>query len=383
MPKRDHQVRFLTPRGVLPALVFLWLGIWQAATPSLRAAQGPPADYTSVARAGDLIVHDFRFHDGEVLPELHLHYVTWGNPARNAAGEINNAMLLLHGTLGNGLAWGHAAPLSPGQHPLLGPGGPLDVQKYFVIAPDTIGSGKSSRPSDGLRMKFPHYNLQDIVSAERLVALHLGVQHFVAVLGASMGGRQTWQWGVQCPDWMDALVPMVSSPFPNSGRRGIIDFLPEAIIKNDPAWNQGNYTKNPDGARLAALTYRLFLITATWYDRNLPTRQAAEQAVAADQGSLAGADANDFIYMMELNNGYDAWSQIDRVHCPVMIINMRADMMVPVELQHARKVTERLKEATYLEIAEESEYGHGALGRTSQIWGPKLKAWLESVCKAP
>jgi homoserine O-acetyltransferase len=363
--------------------MFLWFGVLQAPTPSLCAAQGPPADYTSVARAGDLIVRDFHFHDDEVLPELHLHFVTWGKPVRNAAGEINNAMLLLHGTLGNGLSWGHAAPLSPGKHPLLGPGGPLDVEQYFVIAPDTIGTGNSSKPSDGLRMKFPHYNLEDIVRAERLVAEHLGVHHFVAVLGASMGGRQAWQWGVQYPDWMDALVPMISSPFPNSGRRGIIDFLPEAIIKNDPAWNQGNYTKNPNGGRLAAMTYSLFLSTATRYDHNLPTREAAEKAVAGGQGSLAGADANDFIYMMELNNGFDAWSQLDRVRCPVMIINMHADMMVPVELQHARKVTERLKNATYLEIAEESEYGHGALGRTSQIWGPKLKALLESVRKAP
>jgi len=115
----------------------------------------------------------------------------------------------------------------------------------------------------------------------------------------------------------------------------------------------------------------------------LPTREAAEKIVAGDPGSSPAADANDFIYMMELSNGFDAWSQLDRVHCPVMIINMRADMMVPVELQHARKVTERLRNATYLEIAEESEYGHGALGRTSQIWGPKLKVWLESIRKAP
>jgi homoserine O-acetyltransferase len=114
--------------------------------------------------AGDLVVRNFRFHHGEVTPELRLHYVTWGKPARNATGNITNAMLLLHGTLGNGLGWGHAAPLSPGRHPLLGPGGPLDVEKYFVIAPDTIGAGNSSRPSDGLRMRFLHYNLEDIVA---------------------------------------------------------------------------------------------------------------------------------------------------------------------------------------------------------------------------
>ncbi len=383
MQKWNRRVRSLTPRGALPALVFLCIGVWEAAIPLLRAAQGPPGEYTSVAQAGDLIVRDFHFRDGEVLPGLHLHYVTWGEPARNAAGEIINAMLLLHGTLGNGLGWGHAAPLSPAKHPLLGPGGPLDVQKYFVIAPDTIGAGNSSKPSDGLRMKFPHYNLEDIVAAERQVAEHLGVHHFVAVLGASMGGRQTWQWGVQYPDWMDALVPMISSPFPNSGRRGLIDLLPEAIVKNDPNWDQGNYAKNPKGMRLAWLTYGLFTTTATGFDTALPTREAADKEVNPDRDASSEPDANDFIYMMELNNGYDAWSQLGRIHCPVLMINGRSDLMVPVELQHAQKVTARLKNSTYLEITEESEYGHGALGRTSPIWGPKLKAWLESVRKAP
>jgi homoserine O-acetyltransferase/O-succinyltransferase len=383
MQKRNRGEKGLSLRGVLPALVLLWLGVWQAVIPPLCTAQGPPADYTSVAAAGDLVVRDFRFHDGEALSELHLHYVTWGKPARNAAGEITNAMLLLHGTMGTGFGWGHAAPLSPAKHPLLGPGGPLDVEKCFVIAPDTIGSGKSSRPSDGLRTHFPHYNLEDIAAAERLVAESLGVHHFVAVLGGSMGGRQAWQWGVQYPDWMDALVPMISSPFPNSGRRGLIDLLPVAIIKNDPAWNQGNYSKNPDSVRLAAMTYGLFSRTATAFDHALPTRDAVEKQVNPGQEAAASADANDFIYQLELNNGYDAWSEIDRIHCPVLMINMRSDLMVPVELLHAQKVTERLKNATYLEITEEGEYGHGALGRTSQIWGPTLKAWLENVRKAP
>jgi homoserine acetyltransferase len=127
------------------------------------------------------------------------------------------------------------------------------------------------------------------------------------------------------------------------------------------------------------LTYGLFTSTATGFDRALPTREAAEKRVNPGRDASSAPDANDFIYMMELNNGYDAWAQIHRIHCPVVIINVRSDMMVPVELQHAQKVTERLKNATYLEITEENEYGHGALGRTSQIWGPKLKTWLEGV----
>ena len=215
---------------------------------ALAPAQAPAVgDYTKLAVQGDYVVHDFKFHTGEKLPELRLHYAAWGTPRHNPAGEITNAVLLLHGTLGDGISWGHAYMSSSTLHPVLGPGGALDTGEYYVIAPDTIGSGKSSRPSDGLRMKFPHYNLEDIVSAERLLVEHVGVKHLIAVLGASMGGRQTWQWGVQYPEFMDALVPMISSPFPNVGRRGVIDFLPEAIIKADPGWKDGNYDKNPDG----------------------------------------------------------------------------------------------------------------------------------------
>ena len=346
----------------------------------LVSAQAPGvADYTKLAAQGDYVVRDFKFHTGEKIPELRQHYASWGTPRRNGAGEITNAVLLLHGTLGDGIGWGHAFASSPNLHPLLGPGGPLDTGEYYVIAPDTIGSGKSSKPSDSLRMKFPKYNLADIVVAERLLVEHLGVKHLVAVMGASMGGRQTWQWGVQYPEFMDALVPMISSPFPNAGRRGVIDFLPEAIIKADPAWKDGNYEKNPDGARLADLTYSIFLRTPSLLQDQLPTREDTEKWVSEGRGSFGWPDANDFIYMMELSNGFDAWSQLDRVHCPVLIINIAGDNMVPVELHHAEKVAARLKNATYLEVKEDSEYGHGALGRTVNIWAPKLRDWLKGV----
>ena len=343
------------------------------------AQASPDADYTSRATQGDYVVRDFKFHDGESLPELRLHYATWGTPKRNTAGDVINAVLLLHGTLGAGIDWGHAYATSPKMHPLMGPGGALDSAEYYVIAPDTIGSGKSSRPSDSLRMKFPHYNLEDIVKAERLLCEHLGAKHLIAVLGASMGGRQTWQWGVQYPEFMDALMPMISSPFPNAGRRGLIDYIPEQIIKSDPEWKNGDYDKNPDSARLADLTYSIFLRTPSWYWKELPTRESVAKLVREGPGQMHAPDANDFIYMMELNDGFDAWSQLDRINCPVFIINMTADNMVPVELHDAERAAARLKHATYLEIKEEAEYGHGALGRTVTIWGPKLRDWLHDV----
>jgi len=345
----------------------------------LAAQVSPDADYTNHATQGDYTVRDFQFHDGESLPQLRLHYATWGAPKRNAAGEVTNAVLLLHGTLGAGIDWGHPNPTSPKVHPLLRPGGALDSDEYYVIAPDTIGAGKSSRPSDGLRMKFPHYNLEDIVKAERLLTEHLGAKHVIAVLGASMGGRQTWQWGVQYPEFMDALVPMISSPFPNAGRRGLIDYIPEQIIRTDPEWKGGNYEKNPNSARIADLTYSIFLRTPTWYQQQLPTRADAEKLVQGGSGQHTAPDANDFIYMMELNDEFDAWSQLDRIGCPVLMINMVSDNMVPIELRDAEKTAARLKNATYLEIKEEAEYGHGALGRTANIWGPKLRNWLREV----
>lgn len=350
-----------------------------------RAQAPSPGDYTGLATEGDFIAADFRFHTGETLPAdrpLRLHYATWGTPRRNAAGEITNAVLLLHGTLGSGINWGRPSPVSPDRHPLLGAEGPLDASEYYVIAPDTIGSGKSSRPSDGLRMSFPHYNLEDIVAAERRLVEHLGVKHLVAVVGASMGGRQTWQWGIQYPEFMDALVPAIASPFPNAGRRGIIDFLTEAIVRSDPQWNQGNYQRNPPSARLADLFYTIFLRSPGWFDRELPTRGEAERWVREGQGLFGNPDANDLIYMMRVNDGFDAWSQIDRVRCPVMIINMAGDEMVPIGLRHADRVMGELKNATYLEIEEEAEYGHGAFGRTINVWGPRLRDWLRQAGRA-
>jgi homoserine O-acetyltransferase len=337
-------------------------------------------DFRKFATESDYIVRDFRFHTGEILPELHLHYATWGTPRRNAAGEITNAALLLHGTLGTGISFGAPAQVGPNDvHPLFSPGKALDIQEYYVIAPDTIGSGKTSRPSDGLRMKFPRYNLEDIVAAERLVIEHLGVKHLVVVSGIAMGGRQTWQWGVQYPDFMDAIVPLICSPFPNAGRRGIQDYLPVAIIKADPEWNQGNYDKNPQGARLADIISTLFVVPPAWYTPRFPTRADAEKLVREGKGALNWPDANDLIYMLEVNDGFDAWSQLNRIRCQVLMINMAADPSVPVELHQAEQVLSRLKNASYVEVKEEADYGHMALRRTYTIWEPQLHAWLLKI----
>ncbi|MBV8836745.1 MAG: alpha/beta fold hydrolase, partial [Alphaproteobacteria bacterium] len=189
-------------------------------------------------RAGDAILRDFRFDSGETLPELKLHYVTIGTIQRNAAGRVTNAVLLLHGTGGTLDAW-----LRPSlADELFAAGAPLDAARYFIILPDSIGRGGSSKPSDGLRTKFPHYRYGDMVRATyRLVTEHLGVDHLRLVMGTSMGGMQTWMWGGMYPDVMDALVPIASQPVAISGRNWMFRRMAIEAIRNDPDWNGGNY----------------------------------------------------------------------------------------------------------------------------------------------
>lgn len=331
------------------------------------------SDLTGAAVQADVVVRDFRFHTGETLPELKLHYAAWGTPRRDAAGRVTNAVLLLHGTLGRGVDWG-SAPEDAASHPLLGPGAPLDAARYYVVAPDTIGSGGSSKPSDGLRQRFPRYDLTDIVTAEHALLERLGIDHVVVIVGSSMGGRQAWQWAIQYPGFMDGIVPLVSSPFPNAGRRGAIDLLPAALIRGDPAWKGGDYAVNPAITRLAFRIFGVFMTTAEHLDRVNPTRDAVRQWV--DDPAAPAPDANDFLYQLELNEGFDAWSALDRVRCPVLMINGARDPMVPVELHHAERVAARLPDATYLEIVENGEYGHGAVGRSTRAWAPALAAFL-------
>ena len=191
---------------------------------------------------GDFLIKDFRFNSGETIAELQLHYTTLGTPKRNAAGEIVNGVILLHGTGGTGKNW-----LMPSlADELFGTGQPLDAGQYFIVLPDGIGRGGSSKPSDGLRAGFPHYRYRDIIETEyRLLTEGLNVRHLRLVLGSSMGGMHTWMWGEMYPDLMDGLVPIASQPIAISGRNWISRRIAIEAIRNDPDWNNGNYLKNP------------------------------------------------------------------------------------------------------------------------------------------
>lgn len=357
-------------KGMRAAVV---IGLLTIFTSAGRGAQQASAG--GAGTQGDFTIHDFRFHGGEVMPELRIHYVTWGTPKRKATGEIVNAALLLHGTGGAGTNFGGTDGRADASNHMIGPGGALDSTIYFVIAPDAIGSGKSSKPSDGLRQKFPRYNLEDVAAAEKVLVESLGVHHLAVVTGVSLGGRRTWQWGVQFPDFMDALVPMISSPKPNAGRRGMIDLLPEAIIRNDPAFEDGNYKTNPKSVQLAERVYGLWLTGAEGLQQEYPTRESDEKSIGSIEAS-ANPDANDFIYQVRMNDGFDAWTQLDRIHVPVLMINMAGDLMVPRELGDAKAAAARLKNLTYVEVSEGFEYGHGGLFRTIAVWGPQMREWL-------
>ncbi len=280
------------------------------------------ADYPA-PREADWVVSDFRFHSGEVLPQLRLHYTTIGNPA----GE---PVLVLHGTSGSG--GGMLTAAFAGE--LFGPGQPLDASRYYVILPDAIGAGKSAKPSDGLRAAFPAYNYDDMVEAQhRLVVEHLGIKHLRLIIGNSMGGMHTWMWAQKYPGLMDIAVPMASLPTAMSGRNWMMRRLLTDTIRNDPEWQHGNYKAQPASFRRAVV----FFSTATsggnqgWFKR-APTREQADAVIDQAMTGPFTADANDYIYQWESSRDYNPSPGLERISATVLAINAADDERNPPEL---------------------------------------------------
>jgi homoserine O-acetyltransferase len=357
-------------------IAFAVAGPWL--TPS-RAAESRSEDLRSAARTGDITLRDFTFRQGSTLPELRLRYSSWGNPRKSKEGHAINAIVLFHGTGGSGIGYGAPQSSRSPAHPLLGRGAPLDSTRYYVIAPDAIGSGASSKPSDGLRMKFPAYDLSDMVRATRGLLDQLGVHHVLAVVGVSMGGREAWQFAVQYPDFMDAIVPLIASPFPNAGRRAMVDLVPQAILLADPAFFGGDYVIQPPSIRSAEQVYDLLMSGAPGWQTRYPTREVAIRGVLGPDSSRH-RDACDFLYQLRLNDGFDAWSELDRVKARVLMINLADDELVPVELGHNRAAARKLRGARYLEVAATGQ-GHGGLMPTIDQWGPKLDRFLRRTAQ--
>jgi homoserine O-acetyltransferase/O-succinyltransferase len=285
---------------------------------------------TPTATSSDVLLRDFRFQSGEVLPELRLHYTTLGAPVSDAAGVVRNAVLILHGTGGAGQAFlrDQFAGI------LFGPGQLLDTTRHFLILPDGIGHGQSSKPSDGLRARFPAYTYDDMIMAQhRLLTEGLSVNHLRLVVGTSMGGMQTWLWGARFPQFMDALLPLASLPAPIAGRNRMMRRMISDAIRGDPEWRQGDYTCQPRGLVTAIYILIMMVSSPLQLHRQAPTGAAADAVLdELVQGYLAQLDANDLLYQVEASRDYDPSPDLERIAAPLLAINSADDLVNPPEL---------------------------------------------------
>jgi homoserine O-acetyltransferase/O-succinyltransferase len=327
------------------------------------------ADYPK-PEEGSWVVRDFRFHTGEQLPELRLHYTTIG-------ARTGEPVLVLHGTTGSGANF--LTPAFAGE--LFGPGQPLDASRYFVILPDAIGTGKSSKPSDGLRTGFPKYNYDDMVEGQyRLVREHLGVRHLRLVLGNSMGGMQTWIWAQKYPDSMDIAVPMASLPTEMAGRNWMMRRLLIESIRNDPEWMNGNYTKQPRGLQLASV---FFAVGTNGGNQGLfksaPTREKADQLLAQRLSAPFRGDANDHLYQWDSSRDYNPSPGLERIRAVLLAINAADDERNPPELGVLEREIKRVKNGRAYVIPASSETaGHGTTGQ-AKFWKKELAEVLQTA----
>ena len=279
---------------------------------------------------GDFIIPDFEFNSGETLPELRLHYTTLGQPQYDDDGKTANAVWIGHGTTGSGQQFFRESFADV----LFGEGQLLDANKYFIILPDGIGHGQSSKPSDGLRAGFPQYGYLDMVRAQHiLLTEHLNVNHIYLVMGTSMGGMQSWVWGHEYPDFMDFLFPLASLPVEIAGRNRMMRKMMIDSIKDDPDWNDGNYEEQPHGLVNAIHLLLMMSSVPLQWQKDAPTREQAE-ALLADkiQQQLARLDANDMIYQVGASEDYNPLPHLHKIKAPLLAINSADDQVNPPEL---------------------------------------------------
>jgi len=316
------------------------------------------ADYP-VPTEGDYFVSDFRFSSGESIPQLKIHYRTLGKPARDANGIVRNAVLVLHGTTGSGASL--LRPEFAGE--LFGVGQLLDASRYFIVLPDAIGHGRSSKPSDGLRARFPHYGYVDMVRAQYLLLTQgLGVNHARLIMGTSMGGMHTWLWGELHPDFMDALMPLASLPTQISGRNRVWRRLISDAIRNDPGWQGGNYKVQPASLRTAAEMLWLMGSNPVIRQREAPTLARADEVIDDDVAQIVrGSDANDLAYQIESSHDYDPGPGLEKIRAPLFAVNSADDLINPPELGILEREIKRVARGQAVVIpASEQTRGHGS-----------------------
>jgi homoserine O-acetyltransferase/O-succinyltransferase len=346
----------------------------------LIATRAYAQTHDAVGAQGDFVMRDFRFADGSVLPELRIHYVTLGSPRRDASGTVRNAVLILHGTTGNGA--GFLRQQFAGE--LFGPGELLDSATHYIILPDGIGTGKSTKPSDSLHARFPHYGYHDMIVAQhRLVADGLHVNHLLLVMGTSMGGMQTWMWGEAYPDFMDGLVPLASVPTQIAGRNRMMRTLMIDDIRRDPEWKGGDYTTQPRG--LTAAVQLLFMMTSSplHLQKQAPVRDSADAYIRQYlQRVVASEDANDFMYQFAASSDYDPAPDLEHIVAPVLAINSADDQVNPPELGLMEKLISRVPHGRYvlIPISDETR-GHGTHSLPA-VWKGYLAEFLAQIGRA-
>ena len=339
---------------------------------------GPiPLDAQQRPAGADYVIRNFRFADGETLPELRIHYLAFGQPRRDAKGVVRNAVMVLHGTTGSGA--GFTSRTFGGV--LFGPGQLLDTSKFFVVLPDGIGHGGSTKPSDGLHAHFPKYTYDDMVDAQHeLLTKGLGVNHMRLIMGTSMGCMHSWVWGERYPDFMDGLVPLACAPTQIAGRNRMMRTMIMDFIRNDPGYQNGDYTTQPAG--LGPAMGMLFVLTSApkVQQRQAPTRDKADSVIRAYiQNAVRTHDANDVVYAFNASRDYDPSAKLESITAPVLAINSADDFVNPPELDLMSRLMPRVKHGKFIQLPiTDQTRGHGTHSLPG-VWGNYLKEFLASL----
>jgi homoserine O-acetyltransferase len=362
----------------LTRVIFFAVTVWTfGVSPRAQSSGSAPSPVE-----GDFVARDFGFASGETLPSLNLHYRTLGTPRRDATGVVRNAVMILHGTGGTGAAF--LSRTFGGE--LFGPGQLLDATRYFIILPDGIGHGKSSKPSDGLHARFPKYTYDDMVRSQHAMLVDgLKVNHLRLVLGTSMGAMHCWVWGETYPDFADGLVPLASAPTAIAGRNRVMRKMITDSITHDPAWKNGDYTEQPRQGLVGALNLLMMMTSSPlqWH-RSGPTHDAADNWYEDQiKSRFASNDANDMLYQFNASRDYDPSPNLEKITAAVLAINSADDVVNPPELGLMEKLMPRVKNGRYILIpTSDQTRGHGTHSLPA-VWGKHLSEFLKDLTPAP
>jgi homoserine O-acetyltransferase len=355
------------------ATVLVWLALLIPGGAAGAADYPPPAE-------GDCVLKDFHFASGETLPEVRMHYRTIGRPERGGDGKVRNAVLILHGTTGSsGQFVGKGRPDDWFAGELFGPGQPLDGRRYYIVIPDNIGHGKSTKPSDGMHARFPRYGYHDMIAAQyRLLTECLGVDHLRLVLGTSMGGMHCWLWGELHPDFVDALMPLASLPTQISGRNRLWRKMVIDAIRTDPSWEGGDYKAQPRGLRFVADMFLFMSGNPVTRYREAPTLRTADEVFGKQAGTmLRRMDANDMLYAFEASHDYDPGPALEKIRAPLLAVNSADDLINPPELGILEKEIKRVSRGRAVVLP----FSDATVGHSSHTKAVLWKQYLVQLFK--